>query len=143
MEHPLAAYSCGKGVFLTKKHYDIMLGDQSIGTAEVLREGLYYRFRCRCRLSGKVMYQLKAVCADKESCLGVCIPIEDEFGVDTKLAVKKLGEGDFSFYAVPRHLDMKGIFAPIRADEPFMHIENLQGSHLEYHNGEPGIWFNG
>lgn len=119
--------------------YKIMLGDQSVGLAEVKREGLYYRFHCRCRLSGEVMYHIKALCGEKEYDLGVCVPVENGFGVDTKAPVKKLGEGMFSFYAVPRHSDIAGKFVPIRADEPFLYLEKLQGAHLAFQNGVQGI----
>lgn len=120
-------------------HYDIVLGNQSIGKAEVIREGLYYRFRCKCSLSGEVMYQLKVVCGENENSLGICVPVAGGFGVNTCLPIKTVGEGDFSFYAFPRHTDMKGKFVPICADEPFAYIENLQNLHLEFRNGEPGV----
>ncbi len=119
--------------------YEIMLGDQCIGIAEVKREGLYYCFRCRCRLSGEIIYQLKAVCGEKECSLGVCVPIEKGFGIDTRLPIKKVGEGRFSFYVVPRHSDITDKFVPIRADEPFLYLEKLQDAHLDTKNGVLGI----
>lgn len=119
--------------------YAVMLADQRVGTAEVKREGLYYRFHCRCRLSGEVMYQIKAVCGGKECNLGVCVPVENGFGIDTRLPAKKFAEGTFSFYAVPRHSDITNKFVPIRADEPFSYLEKIQGAHLDVQNGVLGI----
>lgn len=119
--------------------YEIILGNQSIGSAEVKSEGLYYRFHCHCKLSGEVMYQIKAVCGEKECNLGICVPVENGFGIDTRLPIKKFGEGNFSFYAVPRHTDITDKFVPIRADEPFLYLESLQGAHLDIRNGVQGI----
>ena len=38
--------------------YDILLGGEGVGKAQVTREGLYYCFRCQLHLSGEVMYKL-------------------------------------------------------------------------------------
>ena len=119
--------------------YDILLGSQLVGKAEVTREGLYYRFCCQCDLSGEVMYQLKVICGEKENSLGICVPVTGGFGVNKCLPIKTVGEGNFSFYVSPRHSDLKGKFIPIRADEPFTYIENLQNMHLEFCNGGPGV----
>ena len=123
--------------------YDILLGEQRIGTAKVMPEGLYYHFQCVCRLSGEVMYQLKAVCGQKETSLGICVPVPGGFGVDTKIPVKTVGEGEFTFYAAPRHKDVKGKFVPIHAEEPFMYMERLADASLSMENGQPGIWIGG
>lgn len=139
MEHPLTAYICGEGVFSLCRNYEIMLGDKSIGAAEVSIEGLYYRFSCRCKLSGEIMYCLKTVCAERECDLGVLVPIGDVFGIDTRRPVKKVGEGILSFYAVPRHPEITGQFVPIRADEPFMYLEKLQKAHLDVQREVVGV----
>ena len=119
--------------------YKIMLADQSIGTVIVKKEGLYYRFQCRCRLSGEIMYQLIVKCDETECNLGVFVPVENEFGIDTRLPIKKVGDGKFSFYAVARHPDITGKFVPIRADEPFSYLGKIQNAHLDVQNGVLGI----
>ena len=40
--------------------YDVLLGDEPIGKAQVKKEGLYYCISCRCRLSGEVVYRIEA-----------------------------------------------------------------------------------
>ena len=119
--------------------FEIMLGAQSIGMVEVKREGLYYRFRCRCSLSGEVMHQLIIKCGENEYSLGILVPVGDKFGIDTRLPIKKIGEGDFSFYVTPRHPDIGDKFVPICADEPFSYLEKLQSVHLDVKNGVVGI----
>ncbi len=120
--------------------YDVALGNQIIGSVRVIREGLYYHFCCVCCLSGDVMYQLTAVCNGKEISLGVCVPVPGGFGVDTRIPVKAVGEGDFSFYAVPKHSNLRGKFVAIRAEEPFAYIDRLMQSRLMIQNGDVGVW---
>lgn len=119
--------------------YEIMLADQCIGTAEVKKEGLYYRFHCRCMLSGEIMYQLVVMCAENKYNLGILVPVEDKFGIDTSLPIKKFGDGDFSFFVTPRHPDIGNKFIPIRADEPFSYLEQLNSAYLDVQNGVIGI----
>lgn len=119
--------------------YEIFLADQPIGTAEVTQEGLYYRFWCCCQLSGEVMYQIKVVCEGRESSLGVCVPLYGGFGVETKVAIKKIGKGEMRFYVTPRHFDLQGKFVPISADAPFVYIEKLENAHMAVVNGVQGV----
>ena len=56
--------------------YDIFRGGEKIGKAEVRREGLYYRFRCCCDLTGEVMYRLTVACGEKTENLGIPVPDE-------------------------------------------------------------------
>ena len=121
--------------------YDIMLADKPIGTASVKREGLYYSFRCHCRLSGDVIYKLVVSCGDKAESLGVCVPRGNSFGLETRLPVKRLGEGSLAFRAVPKHMELEGRFVPIRADEPFAYIDRLHKAHLEIRGNQTGILF--
>lgn len=119
--------------------YEIMLGNHCIGTAEVKREGLYYCFHCRCKLSGEIMYQLTVKCGTEECSLGLFIPVGNEFGIDTRLPIKKIGNGNLSFCVVPRHQSIRDKFVPICADEPFLYLEKLQRAHLDIQNGALGI----
>ena len=88
------------------------------------------------------MYQLIIKSGESEYSLGVLVPVGDKFGIDTRLPVKKIGEGDFSFYAVPRHPDIGEKFIPIRADEPFSYLDKLQSAHMDVKNGVMGITIN-
>lgn len=139
MLRPLTAYSCGKGAFCVEESYEILLANQPIGTAFVKREGLYYSFRCCCRLSGDVIYKLMVSCGDNKESLGVCVPRGNSFGLETRLPVKRLGEGSMAFFATPRHMELKGRFVPIRAEEPFAYIDRLQTACLEIRDSQVGI----
>ena len=122
------------------KAYDIVLGNEIVGKANVSEEGLYYHFACDCHLSGGVMYQIKLLSEGKEYNLGICVPIGDHFGVKTKVPIKNIGPNNFTFYIEPRHTEIKGKFVPIIADEPFAYIDKLETAFLDKQNGKQGIW---
>lgn len=119
--------------------YEIRQGRDVVGKANVTRQGLYYHFSCRCRLSGDVMYRVAVSCGGHHENLGVLVPMGSEFGLDTKLAVKRLGEGVFRFQALPKHQQATGQFIPIRPEEPFTYITRLQEAFLEIRDGQVGL----
>lgn len=119
--------------------YDILLGQDPVGKAEVCIEGLYYRFRCRCELSGQVMYRLVVLCGGKQENLGVLIPVGDSFGLETKLAVKRLGKGKLEFRLLPKHTHLDGRFVPLTPDEPFSYISRVRTAYLARKDGKIGV----
>lgn len=119
--------------------YDIYLGNEVVGTAEVERQGLYYRFSCRCRFSGSTIYRIFVSCHGHRENLGIPVPIGGVFGLDTRVAVKHLGEGEFRFQALPKHTSAPSQFIPIYPEEPFAYIARLQNAFLEIRNGQPGV----
>ena len=54
--------------------YQVLLGGQSVGKMRVERQGLYYRFSCRCEFSGEVIYKLEVTCGDRTESLGIPVP---------------------------------------------------------------------
>lgn len=122
-----------------EKVYDIMLGDKPIGNAIVKKEGLYYHFCCSCRLSGEILYRLVVTCGERTENLGICIPKGNGFGLDRKVPVKRLGEGNLLLYVVPKHGELNGKFIPIRDDEPFAYIGSLQKAYLEIRSAQLGV----
>ena len=119
--------------------YEVCLGKEPAGKVRVTREGLYYRFRCRCRLSGDVVCRLAVRCADREENLGVLVPEGDGFSLDRHLPVKNLGEGEMSFFLMPKHEGLRGEFIPICPEEPFAYIARLKDAFLARQNGQTGI----
>ena len=120
-------------------NYEVRLGQTPIGKAQVLRQGLYYRVTCHCRLTGEVMYRLIIHCGGHDESLGVLIPMGGSFGLETKLPVKKVGEGKLDFFVLPKHPQKEGKFVPIYPEEPFSYISRLKDAHLEVRNGQTGV----
>ena len=119
--------------------YEIMLGGESVGQAVVRRQGLYYRFSCRCDLSGEVIYRIPVTCGGKSESLGIPVPKNGEFYLDTRLAASRLGEGEPKFAAVPRRPDLGGMFVPISPEEPFRYLHRLENAFLARKDGQLGI----
>ena len=121
-----------------ERSYELTIGSTSVGKVQVLRQGLYYCFHCRCRLSGNVVYRLRAVCGDAQENLGVLVPMGDGFGLDTRRPVKNLGEGEMRFQLVPKHDGPSKHFVPICPEEPFAYLERLKNAYLETREGRAG-----
>lgn len=114
-------------------------GNQQVGKVQVRRQGLYYRFHCRCRLTGDVVCRLYVSCGGERMNLGVVVPMDGGFGLDTRLPVKRFREGETVFSLIPKHEQSQGQFVPITPDEPFAYIERLKTSFLVKKYGQMGI----
>ena len=115
--------------------YEVFLWDDPVGTVQVSREGLYYRFRCRCQLPEDTVCR---VTAGRES-LGILVPAGDGFELNTKLPVKRFGDTAPEFRLVPNKPVLEGKFIPIKPEEPFSYIERLQDAYLLRKGDEVGI----
>ena len=71
-----------------KEYYSVTVCGKPAGTVKVLRKGLYYYFSCRCCLPGDIIYRLVVSCGTLQENLGILIPKDCGFGIDTKLSVK-------------------------------------------------------
>lgn len=123
--------------------YSIMMGDRAVGSAEVCREGLYYRFRCRCALPGAGVYRVLVRCGSREESLGIPVPVDGGFGLETRIPVKKIGEGPLAFSAVSKHRPLEGKFIPLAPEEPFRYLTRLKDAYLEKRNGRIGLRIRG
>ena len=120
--------------------YGVYFGEQSVGRAQVTKQGLYYHVVCRCNLSGEVMYRLEVSCGEKRENLGILVPEETGFGLDTRFPVSRVGEGTLSFCLLPRHDILQGRkFIPAAPEEPFAYLEQLKDAFLAVQDGKKGI----
>lgn len=119
--------------------YEVTLAGKPVGKAQAEKQGLYYHVICRCRLSGEVMYRLECSIGDKKTNLGILVPMDAGFGMETRFPVSRVGEGALTFRLLPRHDEMEERrFVPIRAEEPFQYMEQLKDALLESREGQPG-----
>ncbi len=119
--------------------YDIFLGSEKIGKAEVRRKGLYYQFRCCCDLTGAVVCRIKVRCGQKVENLGVPVPGGDAFYLEKQLPVSRFTEGEFSFFIEPRHPPAQDKWVPLKPDEPFSYLKDLKNAVLETRDGVIGL----
>lgn len=120
-------------------YYEIRYGNKQVGKVQVLRQGLYYRFIARCRLSGDMLCRLQVTCADTQENLGVVIPMDGGFGLDTKLPIKRLGTGMPEFRLVTKQGASDRTFCPIYPEEPFAYISKLKDAFLIRKEGQIGV----
>ena len=119
--------------------YEVTLDGRPAGKAQVTRQGLYYHVVCRCSLSGEVMYRLEVSCGEKRENLGVLVPGENGFGLDTRFPISRVGRGVLSFCLLPRHDPLQGrLFVPITPEEPFAYLSRLKDAFLEIQEGKKG-----
>ena len=124
-----------------EENYSVFFGSRAVGKVQVTRQGLYYRFLCRCQISGDVVCRLHVRCGEREERLGVVVPIGEGFGLETRLPVKRLGEGEMAFSLVPKHDGPKERFVPISPEEPFAYLSRLKDAYLEKRDGRLGAVF--
>ena len=73
--------------------FEIKDGASSVGKATVEQQGLYYKISCRCHLTGKGMHRLAVFCNEKQEDLGTLVPMDGAFGLEKRIPVKRLGDG--------------------------------------------------
>jgi hypothetical protein len=136
---PLLLHTFAAGGDFMEVVYDVLLADKPVGAASVKKEGLYYVFNCQCLFSGEVLYTLAASCGEQTVNLGICVPVNNGFGLKTRVPIKRLGEGKMKIYAVPRHRELTGKFIPIRSEEPFAYIKFLHSAYLQIRDSQFGV----
>lgn len=119
--------------------YEICRGTEVVGTARVDKQGLYYRFSCRCHISGQGMRRIVVTCGETREDLGICVPVDGVFGLEKKIPCKRLGEGIPEFSLLPKYPGTQGKFVPVYPDEPFAYMTRLKDAYLEVRDGQPGI----
>lgn len=119
--------------------YEIKQGASPVGRVTVERQGLYYRFLCRCRLTGGTMQRLVVSCGGKREDLGTLVPIDGSFGLEKRIPVKRLGEGEPEFLLMAKDRGRKREFIPVYPEEPFSYMSRLKDAYLERQEGQLGL----
>ena len=119
--------------------YPLSFGGRPVGSVQLVREGLYYRFICHCRLVGEVVCRVLVTWGDFRDNLGILVPAGDEFVLDTRVPVKRFGKGKPEFTVTPSRAPTGEKFIPISPEEPFAYLERLKDAYLETREGRIGI----
>ena len=122
-----------------EQSYPVTCKGTHVGKVIVQRNGLYYHFSCRCHLADQTIYRLVVTVGTTHINLGVLVPMNGSFILNTKQPVKTIGEGEMSFDLVTKKEDCSVTFVPIVPEEPFSYISRLKDSFLELQDGQPGI----
>lgn len=119
--------------------YCVYHGQQVVGQMQVKQCGLYYTFSCRCDLQSGTAFTVEACCGENKVNLGICVPSGNQFGLQTKIPVKRFAEGEWHFYIKPKHAALEEQFYPIHADEPFAYIQRLNKAYFAVRDGQFGV----
>ena len=101
------------------------------GTAIISIEGLYYRINIRCPEPIRVW--IKGGKGRRE--LGLCVPADTGFVINTRIPVRHLGEGPFSFCVEEKN---EKVF-PVYRDKPFPYLDKLRNAMLFQEGGLTGV----
>ena len=118
--------------------YDIFMDGSAVGTATLEKEGLFWKICCCCDLSPDTAYRV-VIAAGEKIDLGILVPEDNGLCLTKRIAMKRLGDKQPSFSAIPRVTQKQKHFVAITEDEPFAYIDKLQDSHLEEVDGMLGI----
>lgn len=125
-----------------ERYYPVTLNEICMGKVSVQRQGLYYHICCRCRLNADGMYRLVVLNGNNQVNLGILVPFDGAFGLNTKIPQKHIGDGEWIFQLISTKESIAGKFVPISPEEPFLYISRLKESFLTHQNGHPGILVN-
>lgn len=121
--------------------YEVTSAGQAVGTVMVSRQGLYCHFACRCHLTGEIMFRLILKQEGQSYDLGILIPRDGCFGLDTRLAAKTLGEGIPQFFLKPKHGQLQPGAIHVCPEEPFAYLDRLENAYLITRGEEKWIDF--
>lgn len=117
------------------ERFDVVLTSEVVGSVDVIEEGLYLRFRCRCSIPKEHIYRLFVRCKTLDYDLGILIPEGECFSADKKVPKKKFSSNDFRFLIKPKSDDPCARIEPIDPEEPFQALKHLHKAHLDIQNG--------
>ena len=119
--------------------YPVTLEEKTVGSARLTRQGLYYRVECRCDLPGEGMCRLEAAVGEKRVDLGILVPMEHGFGLQTSFPVSRVGEGTMAFRIQRKRQTEQGRqFVPIIPEEPFSYQDRLKEAYLDIQDWKRG-----
>ena len=121
--------------------YDILRSGDVVGQAVVTRQGLYWQFDCRCRLSGEMICRLEVQQGDCRENLGVPIPEKGVYRLTKKIPISRLGKGVPQIRVIPKKPETNRTFIPLSPEEPFRYLSRLKNASAERRDGQLGIRF--
>ena len=119
--------------------HGVYFGERLCGKVQVQKENLYYRIICRCKINSELVCRLRVQFENGMENVGILTPVEDGFGLCTRLPVKRFLDKPIKFVLTPVSEGRKGQYIPILPEEPFGYIEKLKTSYLAKKDGSYGV----
>lgn len=112
------------------QEFDLPIGKESVGKAIVEKQGLYYKIRCRCVLPDSGIHRVQANGSAGTVDLGICVPMDTDFGLLTRIPVKTLGTQISRFWIISSKDIQPTKIVRIAEGEPFQYIAQLKNACL-------------
>lgn len=116
--------------------YQITWKGNQVGNAEIRKEGMFYRFSCRCYLVNKGVYRIAVTDGQNKHDLGICVPDGSGYSCVARLPCNRLNGTVFTFLLTDGK-KKEGI--PILAATPFFYLDKLNTARLRITDGQPEI----
>ena len=84
------------------EYFDVAMNNITVGQAKVMREGLYYHIVCQCKFSRPDFYKILININDQHIDLGLCVPENSGFVINTRIPCHKIEQGRWRFVAQSR-----------------------------------------
>ena len=117
--------------------YKIYAGSEVVGQAEVIKEGLYYRFSCKCTPPNDSVHRIMVSDGINTRDLGICVPTGEWFCLVSRIPVKSLPGEKLEFALVPRDGQIYAI--AVVENGSFPALDLLESAHFQERNGHAEI----
>ena len=115
--------------------FEIFYEDTVVGSAEIKREGLYYKMRCICIPPNDGIHKITVSDGVTVRDLGICVPLNGKFTVTARLPIKCFQSDRLRFTLIPK--TKAGI--AISDGAPFAQLDKLEAARLVFSDGQPEI----
>lgn len=119
--------------------YEVYSAGQAVGKVTVSRQGLYYRFNCRCTLTGEVMFRLVLEDGNNRYDLGILTPVDGFFGLQCRRTLKQMECTAPRFILRPNRKSYGAELISVKPQEPFAYLSALENAFLLRRNGKNWI----
>ncbi len=115
--------------------YEIMCNKESAGSAQVEKEGLYYKFLCTCLPPNEGVHRIIVSDGEAVRDLGICVPEGGKFILTARVPIKYLKGNKLTFTLTSKN----GVDNSVDIGEAFAQLEELEAARLQITNGQPEI----
>lgn len=117
--------------------FDILMDTQVVGQAEMTKEGLYYRFTCKCTPPDDAVHRIVVSDGKHTRNLGICVPTGEWFCLVSRVPVKYLPGENLRFTLIPKDAHKEMI--PVETDISFSGLDKLESACLQETDGNSEI----
>jgi hypothetical protein len=119
--------------------WDVFCRGKPVGTCRVTREGLYYRFSCRCAGLEPKLYLLTASVGEQSHTLGTVVPEGDALRLETRVPVKRFSGSAPSFRLEEKGCREQTRFVPLEEGRGVPCLDRLLECRLAVLDGRVGL----